>query len=54
MRPERCPVEEPALRRVAGYDHLSACHYAEELVGVGVEAYRQRAAVQEAEVDAVP
>jgi oligopeptide transport system ATP-binding protein len=43
MRPERCPVEVPELRRVAGYDHLSACHYAEELAGVGVEAFRARA-----------
>jgi oligopeptide/dipeptide ABC transporter ATP-binding protein len=54
MRPERCPVEEPELRRVAGYDHMSACHYAEELVDVDVEAYRQRAAVEGAEAEVAP
>jgi oligopeptide transport system ATP-binding protein len=54
MRPERCPVEEPELRRVAGYDHLSACHYAEELADVGVEGYRQRAAVDDVEAEVMP
>jgi oligopeptide/dipeptide ABC transporter ATP-binding protein len=28
-----CDEEEPALRPVAGADHVAACHYAEELAG---------------------
>jgi oligopeptide transport system ATP-binding protein len=30
---ERCTVEDPALRPIAGAGHLSACHFAEELEG---------------------
>jgi oligopeptide/dipeptide ABC transporter ATP-binding protein len=31
-RPD-CDTDEPALRPVAGTDHVAACHYAEELAG---------------------
>jgi oligopeptide/dipeptide ABC transporter ATP-binding protein len=47
MHPERCPIEEPELRRVAGYNHLSACHYAEELTELQVESFRERAATDD-------
>ncbi len=30
---ERCTVEDPPLRPIAGAGHLSACHFAEELEG---------------------
>jgi oligopeptide transport system ATP-binding protein len=43
VRPERCADEVPQLRRVAGYDHLAACHYAEDLADVGVGTVRERA-----------
>ncbi|HEY8524110.1 MAG TPA: ABC transporter ATP-binding protein [Acidimicrobiales bacterium] len=40
--PGLCDSEVPALRLVAGDAHLSACHYAEELAGVGVDDLRDR------------
>jgi oligopeptide/dipeptide ABC transporter ATP-binding protein len=33
MSRAHCDEEEPALRPVAGVDHVAACHYAEELAG---------------------
>jgi hypothetical protein len=33
MSRPHCDTEEPALRPVAGVDHVAACHYAEELAG---------------------
>ena len=33
MSRPHCDAEEPALRSVAGVDHVAACHYAEELAG---------------------
>jgi oligopeptide transport system ATP-binding protein len=39
-RPERCSVEVPALRVIEGAAHCSACHFAEELRGVGVADLR--------------
>jgi oligopeptide/dipeptide ABC transporter ATP-binding protein len=33
MSRPNCDSEEPALRAVAGVDHVAACHYAEELAG---------------------
>jgi oligopeptide/dipeptide ABC transporter ATP-binding protein len=33
MSRPHCDAEEPALRPVAGVDHVAACHYAEELAG---------------------
>ena len=35
--PEPCAVETPALRVVTGFDHVSACHFAEELANVSLE-----------------
>jgi oligopeptide/dipeptide ABC transporter ATP-binding protein len=39
--PGLCDAEVPALRLVSGDAHTSACHYAEELVGVTVESLRE-------------
>jgi len=36
-----CREDDPALRVVHGDAHCSACHYAENLAGVGVEAIRE-------------
>jgi oligopeptide/dipeptide ABC transporter ATP-binding protein len=33
MSRPHCDSDEPALRVVAGFDHVAACHYAEELAG---------------------
>jgi oligopeptide/dipeptide ABC transporter ATP-binding protein len=33
MSRPNCDSDEPALRPVAGVDHVAACHYAEELAG---------------------
>jgi oligopeptide/dipeptide ABC transporter ATP-binding protein len=33
MSRPNCDTDEPALRPVAGVDHVAACHYAEELAG---------------------
>jgi oligopeptide/dipeptide ABC transporter ATP-binding protein len=33
MSRPNCDTDEPALRPVAGLDHVAACHYAEELAG---------------------
>jgi peptide/nickel transport system ATP-binding protein len=33
MSRPHCDADEPALRPVAGVDHVAACHYAEELAG---------------------
>jgi hypothetical protein len=33
MSRAHCDEEEPALRPVAGVEHVAACHYAEELAG---------------------
>jgi oligopeptide/dipeptide ABC transporter ATP-binding protein len=33
MSRPNCDTDEPALRVVAGLDHVAACHYAEELAG---------------------
>jgi len=33
MSRPNCDSDEPALRPVAGDDHVAACHYAEELAG---------------------
>jgi oligopeptide/dipeptide ABC transporter ATP-binding protein len=33
MSRQHCDEEEPALRPVAGANHVAACHYAEELAG---------------------
>jgi oligopeptide/dipeptide ABC transporter ATP-binding protein len=33
MSRPNCDSDEPALRPVAGIDHVAACHYAEELAG---------------------
>ena len=38
--PGLCDSEVPALRLIAGDAHLSACHYAEELAEVSVDALR--------------
>jgi peptide/nickel transport system ATP-binding protein len=39
--PGLCNTEVPALRLVAGDAHLSACHYAEELAGISIDALRE-------------
>jgi glutathione transport system ATP-binding protein len=39
--PGLCDAEVPALRLVAGDAHMSACHYAEELVDISIESLRQ-------------
>jgi peptide/nickel transport system ATP-binding protein len=39
--PGLCDAEVPALRLVDGDAHMSACHYAEELVGITVESLRE-------------
>jgi oligopeptide/dipeptide ABC transporter ATP-binding protein len=39
--PGLCDAEVPALRLVAGDAHMSACHYAEELVDVSIESLRE-------------
>jgi peptide/nickel transport system ATP-binding protein len=46
-KPERCRTEEPALRPF-GEDHVVACHFAEELVGMGVGTEDAGQAVAEA------
>src|SRR4030095_2427402 len=38
--PGLCDTETPALRLVAGDAHMSACHYAEELADLSVDALR--------------
>jgi len=40
--PGNCETDDPALRLVAGDDHMAACHYAEELAGVTVESLRRQ------------
>jgi len=42
---DRCETEVPAFRPVDQPDHLAACHYAEEVLDVDVDAYRLRSAV---------
>jgi oligopeptide/dipeptide ABC transporter ATP-binding protein len=44
--PGNCQTDDPALRLVAGDDHRSACHYAEELAGVTVESLRSSVDVE--------
>jgi oligopeptide transport system ATP-binding protein len=36
-----CTRDDPALRVVQGDAHCSACHFAEDLAGIGVDAIRQ-------------
>jgi oligopeptide/dipeptide ABC transporter ATP-binding protein len=51
MSRPNCDTDEPALRPVAGVDHVAACHYAEELAGdVGAAEVFQTA---EADVQAL-
>ena len=37
--PEPCSTELPPLRVVTGFDHVSACHFAEELADVSLEDF---------------
>jgi oligopeptide/dipeptide ABC transporter ATP-binding protein len=45
--PGICTEAVPALRLVGGNSHSSACHYAEDLVGVTVDSLRERVEVDD-------
>ena len=43
--PEPCSTEHPALRVVTGFNHVSACHFAEELEHVSLDDFTVESAV---------